>query len=559
MRLKHSRAAALGIALLFSGEASAQEWFDAYERGLLALKQAQAARAVEFFEQAIRLRPEPGKNLISYGTNRIDEYYPYLRLAEAEMLSGNLIAAREALKRSEAHGKEPRAERARLAQLVETAESARVVAPAPALALPVPSPSPISLVAEPVVLPPSPLPTSATPISTPAATDSPQRRTPGGKEPAPKRTHTPGSAAEIQPSPSLPVAVLSPTFAPSPLTDSDKPGIDQASAGGGTPGIIALGLTLLVLAGLGAIGWVRARGRVAHSPKQAAPYGGIETREIAGLGSGLQGAGNWFGPYLLLEPLGKGGMAVVFKAEHNGEICALKRPLAAFLGDPEFLERFAREAEIGRTLHHPNIVRIYDRGDVGGIPYFTMEIVMGRTLETLLRERGVLEPTLAAKIVSQVAEALDYAHLKGVIHRDLKPSNIMIEGSGLVKVMDYGIARAQRFDGLTIAGTFLGTPEYAAPETAQGTRSDARSDLYALGIILYEMVTGKKPFVGDTPFLTLQKQCSELPVPPSVLTPAITKAIEAIILRLLSKEPSARYPGAEELLIDLRQSLNRKD
>jgi serine/threonine protein kinase len=159
--------------------------------------------------------------------------------------------------------------------------------------------------------------------------------------------------------------------------------------------------------------------------------------------------------------------------------------------------------------------------------------------------------------VAQVAEALDYAHLKGVVHRDLKPSNIMILRDGIVKVMDYGIARARRFEGLTVTGAFLGTPDYVAPETAEGKGSDARSDLYSLGIVFYEMLTGKKPFVGDTPFATLKKHCTEAPTPPSALSPEVPRELEEIVLRLMSKDPAERYPGAEELLIALRSYLNR--
>jgi serine/threonine-protein kinase len=186
-----------------------------------------------------------------------------------------------------------------------------------------------------------------------------------------------------------------------------------------------------------------------------------------------------------------------------------------------------------------------------------MELVQGETLQAYVKKRGALPPREATKIVSQVAEALDYAHLKGVIHRDLKPSNIMILGDGTIKVMDYGIARARRFEGLTVTGAFLGTPDYVAPETAEGRGTDARSDLYSLGIVFYELLTGRKPFVGDTPFATLQKHCSEPPTPPSLLTPGTPKELEAIILKLLQKSPANRYPGAEELLIELRNYLNR--
>jgi serine/threonine-protein kinase len=269
------------------------------------------------------------------------------------------------------------------------------------------------------------------------------------------------------------------------------------------------------------------------------------------------GAGEVFGAYRLLSQLGRGGMASVFKAERQGEFCALKRPLPAFLEEPEFIQRFAREAEIGRTLHHPNIIRIFEHGSVGPVPYFTMELVPGRTLQAHLRNRGRLDGRAATRIVAQVAEALDYAHLKGVIHRDLKPSNIMVLDDGQVKVMDYGIARARRFDGLTVTGHFLGTPDYVAPETAEGHGSDARSDLYSLGIIFFEVLTGHRPFKADTPFATLRKHCSEPPPPPSSLVGDCPPELERIVLKLLAKAPDERFPGAEELLIALREWLNR--
>jgi predicted Ser/Thr protein kinase len=286
--------------------------------------------------------------------------------------------------------------------------------------------------------------------------------------------------------------------------------------------------------------------------------GGLEgLLETRALPAPAPGPGERFGEYLLLEPLGKGGMATVFRAERNGEYVALKRPLPAFLDDPEFLERFLREAEIGRTLHHPNIIRIFERGHVSGVPYFTMELVRGRTLQAHLREHGALAPKPATRVIVQVAEALDYAHLKGVVHRDLKPSNIMVLEDDTVKVMDYGIARARRFSGLTVTGAFLGTPDYVAPEAAEGKPTDARSDLYSLGVVFYEVLTGKKPFVADTPFGVLSKHVSEPPNPPSAVAPGCPRDLEAVVLRLLAKDPEKRHPGAEELLIELREFLNR--
>jgi hypothetical protein len=265
----------------------------------------------------------------------------------------------------------------------------------------------------------------------------------------------------------------------------------------------------------------------------------------------------WFGNFRLLELLGRGGMATVVKAERRGELSALKRPLASFLDDPEFIERFLREAEIGRTLNHPNIVRILERGEVDEVPYFTMELLAGETLQAFVRARGAVAPRTAAAVVAQVAEALDFAHSKGVIHRDLKPSNIMLLPDGTAKVMDFGIARARRFDGLTATGAFLGTPEYLAPETIEGSGAEPRSDLYALGVVLYELLTGQPPFIADTPFAILKKHCSDEPSPPSRIERGVPPELDAIVLRLLGKLPEARPASAEELVVALRDWLNR--
>jgi hypothetical protein len=264
-----------------------------------------------------------------------------------------------------------------------------------------------------------------------------------------------------------------------------------------------------------------------------------------------------FGEYRLMGQLGRGGMASVYKAERRGEICALKRPLSAFLEEPEFLERFLREAEIGRTLNHPNIVRILERGEVEGVPFFTMELVPGETLQARLQRDGALDSHVAARTIVQIAEALDYAHLKGVVHRDLKPSNVMVLPDGAAKVMDYGIARARRFEGLTVTGSFLGSPEYVAPEAIEGRPTDARSDLYSLGVVFYEALTGRRPFLADTPFAVLRKHLTEAPEPPSSVRPGVPAALERIVLRLLAKEPEQRYAGAEELVLELRDFLYR--
>jgi Protein kinase domain/PEGA domain len=265
----------------------------------------------------------------------------------------------------------------------------------------------------------------------------------------------------------------------------------------------------------------------------------------------------WFGDYRLHEMLGRGGMASVFRAERRGELVALKRPLASFLDDRPFIDRFLREAEIGRTLNHPNIVRILERGEVLGVPYFTMELVPGETLLAYLQREHSAEPRFAARVVAQVAEGLDLAHGKGVVHRDLKPSNIMLLPDGTAHVMDFGIARAQRFDTLTATSAFMGTPHYVAPEMIEGPGAEPRSDLYALGVVLFELITGERPFDADTPFAILKKHCLEEPRPPSRLKPGLPSELDEIVLRLLSKSPAERPASAEALVIALRDFLNR--
>ena len=260
-----------------------------------------------------------------------------------------------------------------------------------------------------------------------------------------------------------------------------------------------------------------------------------------------------FGDYSLVRRIGKGGMAVVYEAVRHGEALALKRPLTGFLDDDRSRERFLREADLGRTLHHPNVIRIFDHGRVGETPYFTMELVRGETLAARLDREGRLDLGQAARLTAQVAEALDYAHSKGVIHRDLKPSNIMIEPSGTVKVMDYGIARATHMEELTATHGFLGTPSYGAPETLQGGSQPA-SDVYSLGVIFFEMLTGSLPFTGDTALAVVRHHSTTPAPPPSSLNHSLSAELDRLVLCLLSKDPSDR-PTAEKLRNELSDYL----
>jgi serine/threonine protein kinase len=194
---------------------------------------------------------------------------------------------------------------------------------------------------------------------------------------------------------------------------------------------------------------------------------------------------------------------------------------------------------------------------VDGVPYFTMELLAGQTLQAFVRAWGPAEPRAAATIVVQIAEGLDFAHAKGVVHRDLKPSNIMLLPDGAAKVMDFGIARARRFEGITTTGAFLGTPDYVAPEVIEGHGAEPRSDLYSLGAVFYELLTGQRPFTGETAFAVLKKHCSEEPRAASSLRAGIPAELDHLVKRLLAKAPEARPASAEELVVALRDWLNR--
>jgi serine/threonine-protein kinase len=258
--------------------------------------------------------------------------------------------------------------------------------------------------------------------------------------------------------------------------------------------------------------------------------------------------------------LGRGGMGVVYKAWHlrlNRPV-ALKMLLAGPCARPTELERFLREAQAVAALGHPNIVRLYDVGDVGGRPYFTMELVEGGNLADQIEE--IPQPAhRAAALVATLADAIQAAHQSGIVHRDLKPGNILLARDGTPKVTDFGLARRLEGNaGLTLSGTPVGTPGYMAPEQALGKRAviGPATDVYGLGVILYEMLTGVAPFHADSPAATLHKVLTEEPMPPARLNPQVPRDLATICLKCLHKEPGGRYATARELADDLRRFLN---
>ena len=260
--------------------------------------------------------------------------------------------------------------------------------------------------------------------------------------------------------------------------------------------------------------------------------------------------------YRLLKPLGSGGMADVFLAHDDilDRDVALKVMSTRYASDEEFVERFKREAQSAAALSHPNIVSIFDRGESeDGTYYIAMEYLPGGTLKDRILKRGALPAHTAAAVALQMAEALRAAHERDVIHRDIKPHNILVTGSGDVKVTDFGIARAASSSTMTRTGHILGTAHYISPEQAMGEHVGPASDLYSLGVVLYEMLTGELPFDADTPIGIAMKHVNGHVRPPQELNPSVPDGINAITLRLLAKNPEDRYGSDAELIDDLER------
>ena len=264
------------------------------------------------------------------------------------------------------------------------------------------------------------------------------------------------------------------------------------------------------------------------------------------------------GRYRVVSRLGSGGMAEVYLAEDQllGRSLAVKVLRHHFAEDQEFVERFRREASSAAGLAHPNIVAIFDRGQWDGTYYIAMEYVPGRSLKELVREQGPLEPVVAIDIVTQILQAARFAHARGVIHRDLKPHNVLLDEEGRARVTDFGIAQAGASD-MTMTGSIMGTAQYLSPEQAQGHAVSAASDLYAIGVILYELLTGAVPFDGDTAVAIAFKQVSAQPPAPSTANPAVPAVLDEIVLCALAKDPAARYGSAEEFIAVLAAARER--
>jgi serine/threonine-protein kinase len=256
--------------------------------------------------------------------------------------------------------------------------------------------------------------------------------------------------------------------------------------------------------------------------------------------------------YIVMRKLGSGGMADVYLAEDKelGRRVALKLLNDRHANDDQFVERFRREAQSAAGLNHPNIVSIFDRGQAEGTYYIAMEYLDGRTLKELLVRNGPSPVPIALDYARQILGALGFAHRNGIVHRDIKPHNIVVRKDGRLKVTDFGIARSGASQ-MTEAGSIVGTAQYLSPEQARGAPVDARSDLYSLGIVLYEMLTGKVPYTGDAPVEIAMKHLTAVPDPPSKLRPEVPHDLDAVVMRALAKDPEQRYGSAEEMDADL--------
>ncbi|PKQ28300.1 MAG: serine/threonine protein kinase [Candidatus Anoxymicrobium japonicum] len=261
--------------------------------------------------------------------------------------------------------------------------------------------------------------------------------------------------------------------------------------------------------------------------------------------------------YELEQLIGTGGMAEVYRARDNllGRTVAIKILYPQFAKDPVFVERFRQEAQAAANLNQPNIVNVFDWGIEDNTYYLVMEYVEGRDLKDIILLGGPLLPERVVEISMAICLALDTAGAHGIVHRDIKPQNIIATNDGQIKVMDFGIARAAGGSAMTQTGTIMGTAQYISPEQAQGRAADPRSDLYSLGVVMYEMLTGKTPFDGDNPVSIAYKQVREDPLAPSLLNPDISPELESVVMKALAKNPENRYQTAMEMRSDLERCL----
>lgn len=572
---------------------AAVQWYEHYEAGLRHEAQGRWAEAVAELRVAARRGPQPRPRINTYGQRFLSDYDPFAHLARCHLELGQLEEAARTLSQAERFGVTPRAE---LDRLRARLEAARRSAPTPAVATPTHAPRTFLIVtteppgalvaldgvpmgASPVgprgvepgrhlirveldgftaveqlhvleagrtvslSFPLTPLALSAAEPSaapaaspaTPFSSTSPGASTP---TPAPAAPLPPGTVAGRETSTAQPATAASPTVLV----------IPPERHGAATWRRVVV--TMLVIAALVAATVALKRRRSQATTRVITRVASGETTQI--------GVSSRLGRYDIFETLGRGGMAVTYRAARRGDgaTVALKVPHEGCLADESFRTRFLREGQLGQQLHHPNIVRVLDAGEDSGRLFLAMELLSGQTLKRALCGAGFFELRRAIEIVRAIAEALDYAHAKGVIHRDLKPENVMLLPDGGVKVMDFGIARVTGQTALTGTNFFLGTPLYSAPEAVDAKNVDHRADLYALGIILFELIEGTVPFSSDSPFRVMEMHI-KVPLPdPATLRRPMPAQVWTMVSRLCAKDREARYPDASALLVDLNRVIH---
>lgn len=266
------------------------------------------------------------------------------------------------------------------------------------------------------------------------------------------------------------------------------------------------------------------------------------------------------GRYELLDVLGRGGMGVVYRASDRVLVrqVAVKVLPAERAEDPGFVARFEREARAAAALNHPNVVGVFDFGREGRTRFIVMECVAGRNLAQIVRDQGGVDPARAVTVATEIARALAAAHEAGIIHRDIKPANVILQDGGVAKVLDFGIARAAASTSLTQTAVVLGSAPYMAPEVARGERADERSDIYSLGCVLYELLTGRPPFTGELAAAVLHQHNAARPRRPRELNPEVPDGLDALVLRMLAKRPNERPQTAGQLAAELEASQDRR-
>ena len=556
----------IAATFLASLTLTAQSWptfFSAYEDGLAAQSRGDHALAIRAFSRAASLNPRPGKGVRTYGLNYLPSYFPYLRLAESSLATGDLEAAEASLRQSASFGTEPQAEREALSGKVHALKESRTQVAPPAQLLSSSEKAPEKVPQKPTSLPePTGNPRNPDPVLPPVsatqAAPTPQLPRPNlSARPSPTLADQPGKpSAEAQPAP-MPsgTPTTPPSAGPSPVAAL----IPTPPAGNRARWVWLTGGGLLLA--LGGASALRRKKRPAPAPSTLVLGRDAMTIPLplptapdpaSPLDPNLARA---YGPYLPIEVLGQGGCATTYFGQHHltGEEVAIKVPHRHLLQDGDFKARFHREASLGALLDHPRIVPILDPGPLEGDPWLAMPFIRGLTLDQYLTQKGPLGVPEAVSIACDIREAIGFAHSKGIVHRDLKPGNVMMTGAGAI-VMDFGIARM--LDGsMTVSTMFLGTPLYSAPECVVTPRVGPPADRYALGIMLFEFLAGKPPFNGESPFQILEAQRSQ-PLPD---LPAHCEAVPPRLLRLIqrlcAKSPDERPEDGETSIIlnDLRK------